>query len=681
MGNGMCSRKQKKIFQFLLLLTVTFGFIYGTIFSYEMHKQLKRTEAMAIKYQQHQESLSAQLQVVYEHRSRLEKSLQKERLEHKKAKEDHLVYKLEAQQTLNKEKQDSSNRFNSLHVQHQMLKNQHDDLKKQLFSLQDEHQALKGGHMKVLDDHRQKYDQLQQASELELSKLKESVYNLQGENRQLRKAHQDVHVQLQDVRQQHKDLKSSHDRLALTLQDHKSALATAQLQVEEYKQLKETLNKMPSLRQVGQNPAPPPAKTAAALGVDNTQKQLAHVAPQAQVEEGQRHPLVPLGGKQPAVSQHAARPDIPVVQGAGPERGGETGERQEEERRRELAEEEMEQAGQPQHLEESEQPQEEGEEAEHGQPDENALDHDKRQDAQRLAQMPQLDVRPEPPAQAERVKSPYEQQQEQQRLAAQQAEERRQLQLRQEALQKQRWQAQRDRELLLRAQREREMQQHREANRKEQLLREQQLRQRMQYEHIDTGIVQGEEDWKKEAEMRKLKEGEERPQEVGRGRHPEGNLAEKDLNPEDDPNNQGEDEFEEAQRGEAGPPGGNLDQRAHENPKPAVVERDGRGGRGALEIAGNPDQQEDALDEQYQEEGEEEKREEEVLEEDPYNDDNREHANVKPHEGLEKEHRDVRKVGAANEEEENYEEEDEEEVVEDDEEGAHDKPANRRAEM
>lgn len=27
-----------------------------------MHKQLKRTEAMAVKYQQHQESLSAQLQ-------------------------------------------------------------------------------------------------------------------------------------------------------------------------------------------------------------------------------------------------------------------------------------------------------------------------------------------------------------------------------------------------------------------------------------------------------------------------------------------------------------------------------------------------------------------------------------------------------------------------------------------
>lgn len=55
-------------------------------------------------------------------------------------------------------------------------------------------------------------------------------------------------------------------------------------------------------------------------------------------------------------------------------------------------------------------------------------------------------------------------------------------------------------------------------------------------------------------------------------------------------------------------------------------------------------------------------------------------ANVKHHEGLEIQHRDFGKVGAANEEEENYEEEDEEDVVED-EEGAHGKLSNRRAEM
>lgn len=62
MGNGVCSRRQRKIFQGLLLLTVVCGTFYGGMMSYEMHKQLRRTEAMALKYQQHQESLSAQLQ-------------------------------------------------------------------------------------------------------------------------------------------------------------------------------------------------------------------------------------------------------------------------------------------------------------------------------------------------------------------------------------------------------------------------------------------------------------------------------------------------------------------------------------------------------------------------------------------------------------------------------------------
>lgn len=69
MGNGVCSRKQKKIFQSLLMVTVVFGMIYGGMFSYEMHKQLKRTEEIAVKYQQHQESLSAQLQGKIKHTS------------------------------------------------------------------------------------------------------------------------------------------------------------------------------------------------------------------------------------------------------------------------------------------------------------------------------------------------------------------------------------------------------------------------------------------------------------------------------------------------------------------------------------------------------------------------------------------------------------------------------------
>ncbi|CAM4590469.1 unnamed protein product [Leuciscus chuanchicus] len=249
MGKGICSRRQRRIFQSFLLLIFVCGTLCAFMVSYEMHKELKKTEATALKYQQHQESLSAQLQVVYEHHSKLEKSLQKERFEHKKAEEDFLVFKRESQKALNKEKQDSTYRLNALQTEHQILKSQHEDLKMQYYELQEKHQNQGQDHERVLDEHRLEIDNLQREKEVEISRLKENVYNLREENRQLRKAHQDIYTQLLDVQEQHKNLQASKDHLRLTLEDHKNALAAAQLQVEELTRLKENLNKASSAGQ------------------------------------------------------------------------------------------------------------------------------------------------------------------------------------------------------------------------------------------------------------------------------------------------------------------------------------------------------------------------------------------------------------------------------------------------
>ncbi|XP_059357593.1 Golgi integral membrane protein 4-like isoform X8 [Carassius carassius] len=199
MGKGICSRRQRRIFQSFLLLIFVCGTLYAFMISYEMHKELKKTEATALKYQQHQESLSAQLQVVYEHHSKLEKFLQKERLEHKKAEEDLLVFKRESQKALNKEKQESAYRLNALHTEHQILKSQHEDLKMQYYELQEKHQNQGQDHERVLDVHRLEIDNLQREKEIEISRLKENMYNLREENRQLRKAHQDIYTQLLDL--------------------------------------------------------------------------------------------------------------------------------------------------------------------------------------------------------------------------------------------------------------------------------------------------------------------------------------------------------------------------------------------------------------------------------------------------------------------------------------------------
>ncbi|KAK1168487.1 Golgi integral membrane protein 4-like [Acipenser oxyrinchus oxyrinchus] len=681
MGNGMFSRRHKRIFQSLVLLTVIFGLLYGAMMSYEMHKQLKRTEAIAVKYQQHQESLSAQLQVVYEHRSRLEKSLQKERLEHKKAKEDFLVYKLEAQQSLNKDKQDSTSRFNSLNVQHEMLKNQHDELKKRYYGLHEEHQLLREDHNSALTEHKDKYDNLQQEKEIEISKLKENIYNLHEENKHIRKAHQDVHAQLQDVKKQHTDLKFEHEQLALTLDDHKSALAAAQAQVDMFKQFKETLKKMPSFRQPALH-TPVPEE------------------PRKQAEDDQTQYKIHTGGQQPVGNFDGLQQEVPNI-GAEHEQRDHTHPSEhivhreenrdrrreglqvqpvEEDHRKELAEEEMEQAGLPEHLdEESDQPQEEEEKEVH-QKEEQPPAHAEQEEAGVIHE-DRKETAKEHGGSQQRLKSAYEEQQDQQRLVSQREEEARQLKERQESLHRQRLDEQMDRQQQLR---DRELQLQREADHKEEILRrqqQQQLRQQPEYENIDADIVQGGE----EQDIQKQDDGHEHPH-VEEGGHeqqdedPEEEHAKKDANPQEDPNNRGEDEFEEAEKEKHNNlPDGNAEHKKHlENmAKPEVDEQ--------LVMAGNPDQQEDTLNEQYQEEGEEEVHDDlaegpkvqQEENEEAYNEENEERGNIKDPEGPEKEEDsppgDHLKPESEVIEEENYEEEVEEEEA----------PGNpnRRAEM
>ncbi|ETE63802.1 Golgi integral membrane protein 4 [Ophiophagus hannah] len=223
MGTAICIRRQKSLLQtgFCLLALACLG--SGVLLYNHLQQKVKAAEGSASKFKQQQEALSAQLQVVYEHRSRLERSLQKERSEHKKTKEDFLVYKLEAQEALNKEKQDSMNRYGSLSSQHKILKNQHEEVKKQFLDLQLQHNGLKLEHRKALETHNQKYSQLQREKDNEVVGLQDTVFKLREESKLLRKAHQDVHSQL----------------------------LNAQVQMEEFRKLKETLQKMPSFKDAG----------------------------------------------------------------------------------------------------------------------------------------------------------------------------------------------------------------------------------------------------------------------------------------------------------------------------------------------------------------------------------------------------------------------------------------------
>ncbi|GCC29050.1 hypothetical protein chiPu_0007487 [Chiloscyllium punctatum] len=257
---------------FCVLVALCFGFGFYTYI--HLKENVRGAELLAQKYKQQHESVSAQLQVVYEHRSRLERSLQKERGEHKKTKEDFLVYKLEAQESLNKEKQDAMNRYGALSSQHKILKNQHDEIKKQLLDLQLQHNSLRLEHRKAAETHNQRYLQLHQQKDLEIGTLQDAINKLKHESKQLRRAHQDMHEQL----------------------------AKAQGQVEEYRQLKEALHAMPSFKNLGLNPGTLQKQNQARQehprGPDRNQSQVTE-----QKEQWLRDRLVSMG-EQMLTSQH-----------------------------------------------------------------------------------------------------------------------------------------------------------------------------------------------------------------------------------------------------------------------------------------------------------------------------------------------------------------------------------------
>lgn len=584
MGNGMCSRKQKRIFQTLLLLTVVFGFLYGAMLYLELQTQLRKAEAVALKYQQHQDSLSAQLQVVYEHRSRLEKSLQKERLEHKKAKEDFLVYKLEAQETLNKGRQDSNSRYSALNVQHQMLKSQHEELRKQHSDLEEEHRKQGEDFSRAFNDHKQRYLQLQQEKEQELSKLKETVYNLREENRQLRKAHQDIHTQLQDVK----------------------------TQVAEYKQLKDTLNRIPSFR----NPDPAEQQNVTFThGTHPPQGYNIREKLTGELQEGQQnHDAMPRRMEEKPLSSMQKEAGFQALEEQNQVEPRQPEERQvEEEHRKALEEEEMEQVGQAEHLEEEHDPSPEEQ-------DQEWRDQRGQNAAHLLDGRPQAEVEHSTKA-ATNFRSPYEEQLEQQRLAARRDEEAQRLREHQEALHQQRLHGQ-----LLRQQQQqqylaREMAQQKQADHEEGQ-QQYQLRQQAHSDAVENDVAQGAEDQgipeeeggAYERDNQRQDEAEGDPgnrQELHEPGHQEGDpeaeadrAAAEDINPADDPNNQGEDEFEEAEQVREENLPEESEERKQSEAKQGNVEMDEH-----LVMAGNPDQQEDNVDEQYQEEGEEEVQE------------------------------------------------------------------------
>lgn len=149
--------------------------------------KLSEVQKLVNSCNQQQESLSAQLQVIFEYKVRLEKSLTKEKEEHKQTKET-LESKLKEEKS-NREKEalESKNKYDALLQQNKFLQNELHDLKenekKTEVKYSEENQKLQ----KELDLLRKENGDLSQQKDHELEELKSEYLKQQEEIRNLAK--------------------------------------------------------------------------------------------------------------------------------------------------------------------------------------------------------------------------------------------------------------------------------------------------------------------------------------------------------------------------------------------------------------------------------------------------------------------------------------------------------------
>ncbi|KAG8224489.1 hypothetical protein J437_LFUL003212 [Ladona fulva] len=216
-------------------------FLYvGTVFLFgvavciihETQVQLNESRKTAEKCQQQQESLSAQLQVIFEYKLRLEKSLQEEKALHRKTRQE-----LESQvdtekQVREKDRIESVNKFTSLQQQYKILQGQHEDLTEECNKVR-QAQVVSAGERSRLETEvaaaRQELEQVQAVRDKEIEAMKTQYLEVLTENDRLRKQYNDVEGQAQRSAAELNFLRKQNIQIQKELDDLEKALASCKV--------------------------------------------------------------------------------------------------------------------------------------------------------------------------------------------------------------------------------------------------------------------------------------------------------------------------------------------------------------------------------------------------------------------------------------------------------------------
>ncbi|XP_067005853.2 Golgi integral membrane protein 4 isoform X2 [Anabrus simplex] len=214
-------------------------FIGVVIYFFQL--QLQELQQKSDKCQQQQESLSAQLQVIFEYKLRLEKSLQQDKADHRQMREELQARVEEEKQLREKENLESINKYTSLQQQYKLLQSQHEDLtdecnKLRVTQLQglEERSKLESAVQAV----QQELEQFHIAKEKEMESLKSQFLRLEVENDRLEKQNKELASHTQDFTSRANHLEKENIQLKNEITELKKSLKSCQIDLNGPAELK-----------------------------------------------------------------------------------------------------------------------------------------------------------------------------------------------------------------------------------------------------------------------------------------------------------------------------------------------------------------------------------------------------------------------------------------------------------
>ncbi|XP_078724102.1 Golgi integral membrane protein 4-like isoform X6 [Lampetra fluviatilis] len=233
--------RRRPTWWWLLLLLAPTTLLLGS----RLRAGTRRAEAETRALRLQHDALSAQLQVVYEHRSRLEKSLQKERQSHRRTKDDYSAFKVASREQMEAQKKQASALFQVVKTEVEFLKSQGGEMEREMAERSGRWERDGAERSRELRLLRQQLEEAERERDTEVTSLQETITREKEESQQLRRERQECHVSLQDAQQAHDMLSIQHDQIKEVLKDHQNQLKSAKVLIEEYKRLKQGLRFMP----------------------------------------------------------------------------------------------------------------------------------------------------------------------------------------------------------------------------------------------------------------------------------------------------------------------------------------------------------------------------------------------------------------------------------------------------